>query len=91
MQITYLNQQEGADVLEQSEIVAELEAPGSSVTFLLVWDRRDVVMVADGLSGACLVIENDDVDTDRGGSAHSQARKALGGSGAEPEPDGLVV
>lgn len=74
MQVTYIDAQQCADVLEESVVLTKIEAPGSAVTYILTRDGVDILMFTDAVTGASVVVEPDSRDDDRGGSVHDQAR-----------------
>jgi hypothetical protein len=77
VQITYLDEQQHADVRQESALLAQIEAPGSAVTYVLNWQGLDVIMLTDSVTGQSILIEPDVVDAGRGGSVHDQARDAF--------------
>ena len=92
MQITYLDVQQHADLRDESTLLAQMEAPGASMTYVLNWQGLDVILIADSITGLSVLVEPDVVDPGRGGSVHAQARAALDnletGDG-EPDAHGL--
>ena len=75
MQITYLETQQAADILEISEKLAQLEGPGASITHILHTDiGRDIVLVIDGTTGEAMMFDECKHDGDSGGSVHFHAR-----------------
>ena len=83
MQITYLDANQCADVIEESTLLTKIEAPGSSVTYVMNRDGVDILMFTDAITGACVVVEPDSLDDERGGSVHNQARDVFRDSGSE--------
>jgi hypothetical protein len=77
VQITYLDANQCADVIEESKLLTRIEAPGSAVTHVMTRYGVDIIMLTDSVTGESILIEPDWVDQDRGGSIHDQARDVL--------------
>lgn len=77
MQITYLDIQQAADILEASTLLVELEGPGSSRTHILQNDGgRDITLIVSS-SGDSMMIDECKHDQDAGGSVHDHARDTM--------------
>lgn len=78
MQITHLDMQQAADILEASELLMELEGPGTSRTHILSNDGgRDITLIVCGSTGEAIMIDECKHDQDAGGSVHEHARETL--------------
>lgn len=78
MQITYLDMQQAADILEASELLVELEGPGTSRTHILANDGgRDITLIVCSSTGEAMMIDECKYDQDAGGSVHDHARDTV--------------
>jgi hypothetical protein len=86
-----LDEQQHADMRDESTLLAQLEAPGAAVTYILNWQGLDVILITDSITGHSILVEPDVVDSGRGGSVHAQARAELEDlASGDREPDDHV-
>lgn len=79
MQITYLDAQQAAEILEASEQLVELEGPGINRTHVLANDGgRDITLVVCSHTGDAMMFDECKHDQDAGGSVHDHARAING-------------
>ena len=75
MQLHHIDTQQLANTLEQSEVLAQLEGPGSTV-YVLHYKERDILIHhANGADGSTMIYQ-DESRLPEGGSLHDQARAA---------------
>lgn len=78
MQLSNIDMQQLADVLEQSEILATLDGPGLLRTHVLHFEGQDILVhVAAGDSWATVVYPCSSFDHEQG-SVHDNARESRG-------------
>lgn len=73
MQLTYLDAQQLADLIDEGKVLKKIEGPGAGTTLVLNWDNEDFLAVTDTVTGAAVVIGPDDAFDE--GSIHDQARR----------------
>lgn len=78
MQLTFLETADVADFLEQAQVLATFEGPGSGRTYVMRFDGRDLIAVMDSVTGSCAVIDSTDGLDDGGGSIHQQVLEVFG-------------
>ena len=78
MQLHHIDFQQLADTLEQSDILAQLEGPGGITTYVLNYDKQDILIhAANGAEWATVVYPCSSFDHEDG-SIHDNARQTLG-------------
>lgn len=79
MQITHLNSQQAAEILDAGQGLAQLEGPGTSRTHVLTSDTgRDITIIVCGSTGEAVMVDECRHDQDAGGSVHHHARAIAG-------------
>ena len=78
MQITYLDIQQAADILDAGEVLMQFEGPGTSRTHVMTAiEGRDITLIVCGSTGDAMMIDECEYDQDAGGSVHDLARASL--------------
>lgn len=78
MQVHHINTEQLAETLSQSELLAQLDGPGRVTTYVLQFDRQDILIhAATGDDWATVVYPCSSFDAE-GGSIHDNARQSLG-------------
>lgn len=75
MQITHLDMQQAADILETGKEWTRFDGPGTSRTHVLTAiEGRDITLIVCGSTGEAMMIDECKYDQDAGGSVHDHAR-----------------
>ncbi len=77
MQVHHISSEQLADTLSQSEVLARLDGPGRMTTYVLHFDRQDILIHAAGDDWATVVYPCSSFDAEEG-SIHDNARQSLG-------------
>lgn len=78
MQIHHITTEQLAETLSQSEVLSQLDGPGRMTTYVLHWDRQDILIhAAAGDDWATVVYPCSSFDAEDG-SIHDNARRSLG-------------
>lgn len=79
MQITYLDSQQAAEILDAGATLVQFEGPGTARTHILTSDTgRNIALVVCGPTGDTMKIDECQYDQDAGGSIHHHARAIAG-------------
>ncbi|MEY2951941.1 MAG: hypothetical protein RLZZ401_28 [Pseudomonadota bacterium] len=78
MQLHHLDKAQLAETLEQSTLLAQLEGPGPVTTYVLEFDKQDILILAPNTSNWATVIYPCASFDHEDGSIHDNARQALG-------------
>ncbi|WP_296951800.1 hypothetical protein [uncultured Massilia sp.] len=66
-----------AETLREANILATLEGPGLSQTYVCERDGADILVIADPVSGDAMVVHPCSEDAESGGSIHDHARASI--------------
>lgn len=92
MQLNFIDPQQVADLLEGSNLLARIEGPGSSATYVLEYTGQDIVMTVDGTTGdASVTYPCSSFDQESGGSVHDHARAVMRDEAANDDDNGAIA
>lgn len=78
MNLHHINFEQLAETLEQSKILAQLEGPGPITTYVLEYEKQDILIhTANGSQWATVVYPCSSFDHEFG-SIHDNARQTMG-------------